>query len=184
MGPSFRQGSGRICLDFIRTLRRRGTADAIEELPDPDALGAWLRQCGPVAASRVTVAEVLAARQLREAIFMLVTAGRGSGLATCDPSARDRVNKAAAQPTPAPALDAAGQLSWQADEPVSATLALIARDALDLVASPTIDKVRDCASPECQAMFLDSSRPGSRRWCSMDSCGNRAKKQALRARAR
>ncbi|MCZ0991112.1 CGNR zinc finger domain-containing protein [Streptomyces diastatochromogenes] len=59
----------------------------------------------------------------------------------------------------------------------------MARDALDLITSPALDRVRDCAGPTCGALFLDTSRPGTRRWCSMDTCGNRAKKQALRRKA-
>jgi predicted RNA-binding Zn ribbon-like protein len=178
----FRQGSGRICLDFIRTLRRRDSDSAVEELPDAAALGAWLRQCGPVTPARVTAGDVAAAHRLREAVFALIAAGRGAGVRTCDPAALELVNQVAAGPVPAPLLDAAGTVSWLAVRPVSATLALIARDAVDLVASPAIDRVRECASHDCQALFLDSSRPASRRWCSMDVCGNRAKKEAIRAR--
>jgi predicted RNA-binding Zn ribbon-like protein len=80
----------------------------------------------------------------------------------------------------APQLDSSARLRWEAGDPVAATLAVIARDAIDLVTSPAIARVRDCANPECNAMFLDSSRPGSRRWCSMGTCGNQAKKSALR----
>ncbi|GAA2297119.1 CGNR zinc finger domain-containing protein [Nonomuraea roseoviolacea subsp. roseoviolacea] len=36
-------------------------------------------------------------------------------------------------------------------------------------------RVRPCAHPECILWFLDVSKNGSRRWCSMESCGNRAK---------
>ena len=42
----FREGAGRLCLDFIRTLRYRGTPSQTEELPDGAALAAWIRQCG------------------------------------------------------------------------------------------------------------------------------------------
>ncbi|WP_018505625.1 CGNR zinc finger domain-containing protein [Parafrankia discariae] len=80
-------------------------------------------------------------------------------------------------------MDVSGTLHWHADNPVSATLALVARDALDLAASSAIARVRGCANPSCGAVFLDSSRPGTRRWCSMDRCGNLAKKNALRGRA-
>lgn len=37
------------------------------------------------------------------------------------------------------------------------------------------DRIRGCANPECVLWFLDTSRPGTRRWCSMASCGNRDK---------
>jgi predicted RNA-binding Zn ribbon-like protein len=37
------------------------------------------------------------------------------------------------------------------------------------------DRVRGCANSECVLWFLDTSRPGTRRWCSMAACGNRDK---------
>ncbi|MFF8730948.1 CGNR zinc finger domain-containing protein [Streptomyces sp. NPDC015171] len=179
----FRQGAGRPCLDFIRTLRHRGTAEAVEELPDAEALAAWVRQCGPcpAAVDDAAAASVRTARELREAVHRLIGAARAGG--TPDARARTLVNEAAAHAVPVPALTASGQLAWHADDPVRAMLALVARDALDLVTSPALDRVRDCAGTACGAVFLDTSRPGTRRWCSMDTCGNRAKKQALRHRA-
>ena len=48
-------------------------------------------------------------------------------------------------------------------------------NAGDLLAGPRLDRVRCCANPECGWLFLDDSRAGKRRWCSMQSCGNRAK---------
>ncbi|MEV7028111.1 ABATE domain-containing protein, partial [Kitasatospora sp. NPDC093558] len=45
--PRFRSGSGRLCLDLLRTLRRRGTAHAVDELDTPEALRAWVAQFGP-----------------------------------------------------------------------------------------------------------------------------------------
>lgn len=36
-------------------------------------------------------------------------------------------------------------------------------------------RIRPCGNPECVLWFLDVSRPGSRRWCSMAGCGNHAK---------
>jgi len=42
--------------------------------------------------------------------------------------------------------------------------------------------VRQCAADDCALMFVDTSRPGQRRWCSMDLCGNRSKTQSYRRR--
>ncbi|HEU5030627.1 MAG TPA: ABATE domain-containing protein [Spirillospora sp.] len=198
----FRQGAGRPCLDFIRTLRHRGAPGAVEELADPAALDAWIRQFGPYdtgrngeqaaetdgepdgeqAGGRADAADLLAARALREAIHRLVTAALDGGPATCDPAPRDLVNAAATRPVPVPALDPAGRLRHHAEDPVTAMLAVLARDALDLVTSTALDRVRACAGDRCGALFLDTSRPGTRRWCSMNTCGNRAKKDALHAR--
>jgi predicted RNA-binding Zn ribbon-like protein len=46
------------------------------------------------------------------------------------------------------------------------------------------DRVRRCAHPACVLWFYDTSRNGTRRWCSMETCGNRAKAGRHYARAR
>lgn len=46
------------------------------------------------------------------------------------------------------------------------------------------DRVRRCGHPDCVLYFFDTSRNGTRRWCSMDACGNRAKAGRHYARAR
>ena len=43
-----------------------------------------------------------------------------------------------------------------------------------LVGAPSV-RLRQCANERCLWLFLDDSKNGSRRWCSMQSCGNRAK---------
>ena len=64
------------------------------------------------------------------------------------------------------------------EQGLNAALALLAPvlwSAGDLLAGARLDRVRRCANPECGWLFLDDSRVGKRRWCSMQSCGNRAK---------
>jgi predicted RNA-binding Zn ribbon-like protein len=51
----------------------------------------------------------------------------------------------------------------------------IARSAAELLTSETLSRVRECGGATCTWLFLDASRNRSRRWCSMESCGNRAK---------
>lgn len=187
----FRQGAGRLCLDFVRTLRYRGTPEVSEELAEPEALAAWVRQCGPYGDRPVptpSLDQLRDARALREAVYGVIRAAMSQGgpdvPATIPAAARHRLNSAAASPLPIPRLTPAGTLAWQAGDPITAALALIARDALELATSPTqLPRLRPCASPTCGALFLDHSRPGTRRWCSMDICGNQAKKAGLRARA-
>ncbi|MFE2432803.1 CGNR zinc finger domain-containing protein [Streptomyces sp. NPDC059373] len=183
----FRQGAGRLCLDFIRTLRYRGTASPTEELGDAHALADWVRQCGPCGADSAVPlpaeVDVEETHVLREAIHDLISAVREGGEAgSCGRGAREEINRAAAGEVPVPRLEASGSIQWRADDPVRATLALVARDALDLVTSPAVTRLRNCAGPDCGAIFLDNSRPGTRRWCSMDTCGNRAKKETLRSK--
>ena len=52
----------------------------------------------------------------------------------------------------------------------------IARDAIALLESEMASRVKRCpGSGDCGWLFLDSSKNASRRWCSMEGCGNRAK---------
>lgn len=183
-GTPFRFGAGRPCLDFIRTLRHRGRPDQSEELPDGPALLAWTAQADLLLPSTPPArAEVTRARQLREAIAQLLDAARSpAGVAACPPAALRVLNQAAAAPPPAPSLDPSGQLRHNAGHPAQAVLSLLARDALDLVTSPALTRLKNCANPDCRIIFLDTSRPGARRWCSMDTCGNRAKKHTYTAK--
>lgn len=52
---------------------------------------------------------------------------------------------------------------------------LIAYEAALFLESDRLEKLRRCANPKCVLLFVDTSRSGKRRWCSMDVCGNRSK---------
>jgi predicted RNA-binding Zn ribbon-like protein len=43
-------------------------------------------------------------------------------------------------------------------------------------------RIRICSAYDCQWVFVDHSRPGTGKWCSMKACGNRAKNKAYRQR--
>ncbi len=54
----------------------------------------------------------------------------------------------------------------------------IIHDIADYLTSEHIEKTRACASDDCDLYFVNQSRNGRRRWCSMSTCGNRAKVNA------
>ena len=58
--------------------------------------------------------------------------------------------------------------------------------AAALLRDGPLDRLRQCPGPDgwCGWLFLDRSRNGSRRWCSMALCGNPAKMRARAARKR
>jgi hypothetical protein len=60
---------------------------------------------------------------------------------------------------------------------------LAARNYLELL-STAPDRIRRCAHDACVLHFLDTSRNGTRRWCSMAACGNRAKASRHYARTK
>ncbi len=51
----------------------------------------------------------------------------------------------------------------------------VVRAAADLLTSAELRRLRVCAAEDCSWLFLDTSKNRSRRWCDMDTCGNRAK---------
>jgi predicted RNA-binding Zn ribbon-like protein len=180
----FRSGAGRLCLDFIRTLRYRGRAGETEELPAVEHWDAWRRQFGLGEQTDPDPDRAAQARHLRESIARLVAAVADSGVTAIRPADLAAVNAAAAHPVPAPHLTPSGSLRRVSDHPGAAVRAVLARDALELVAGPDLARLRRCADPECRLLFVDTSRPGQRRWCAMSGCGNRAKKAEQRARER
>jgi predicted RNA-binding Zn ribbon-like protein len=75
------------------------------------------------------------------------------------------------------------QWSWRAGEKaLERILWPIVLAVADLLTSPDVKRVHKCASPTCGRLFLDTSKNGSKRWCDMKTCGNRAKVRLHRQR--
>lgn len=70
---------------------------------------------------------------------------------------------------------------WQPSEELHAPLWPIVHDGAQLLTSPRIRNLRQCG--ECDWLFLDQSKNGSRRWCKK-TCGDRVKARRYYARAR
>ncbi|WP_297512615.1 ABATE domain-containing protein [uncultured Caulobacter sp.] len=177
----FRFRGGRLPLDLTATLAGRISGAHRESLNAPADLDRWLVAAGLTdRAAGSTADDLLAARALREALYALATA-RAEGRALPD-AGREALNAFAAQPAAAPWLDPAGDRRLHGG--VRALLASVAREAIELLGGPDGQRVRQCQGPTCAILFLDTSRAGDRRWCSMSACGNRAKVAAFRQRER
>lgn len=165
--------TGRMCLDLTHT-GGEGEAARWEILHEPpDAarfLGIIIETEPPV----VYESDMPAIRQLRQAISDMA---RSRAVGAPQPAgAAPVINAAAAKAPLVPQLvNSSGRLM-----PGDATqsLSTISRDAIDLFSSPLADRIRVCAADDCGLLYVDTSRPGTRRWCSMDWCGDRAKKRA------
>lgn len=53
---------------------------------------------------------------------------------------------------------------------------------IDTLDNTSIERIRECEHPECILYFVDTSKSGKRRWCSMELCGNRQKAAEFYAR--
>jgi predicted RNA-binding Zn ribbon-like protein len=67
-------------------------------------------------------------------------------------------------------------------DPIDDALARLADPIVHEISGGRPDRVRICADDTCRWIFYDASPTGRRRWCSMASCGNRAKAARHRAR--
>jgi predicted RNA-binding Zn ribbon-like protein len=61
---------------------------------------------------------------------------------------------------------------------------LLSLAAFDLLQTLPHERTRECESPRCTTIFVDSSRGGQRRWCDMATCGNQAKSRRHYERTR
>lgn len=168
----FRLGLGHPVLEFLATLARRRD-EPKERLEAPSDLRRWLEVSGLAANARCDAKLLSEARELREAIFLLLDAARrGTRVA---PETRELINRWAREPTRVPQINAARRVTQIGPAPARAALTHLAVAAIELATGPELDRIRNCADPGCSLMFIDRSRPGRRRWCSMERCGNRAK---------
>jgi len=185
--------AGDPALDFANTLHWRGGSE-VDFLPDYRSLAEWAVPGGLLAdAERAmviefatawpTVAETAhsAAIALRVAwrkCLDLRTRGDTSPSRYRDSAARLRnlIGTALADP----------QLFISSDGYGTRVLYLpVARAALAIASLELIPgdrKLGRCEGDPCGGFFLNTSRSKPRRWCSMDSCGNRAKVRGFRSR--
>lgn len=173
-GGSFFFDAGAVCLDFAHT-GGEGPYAKFESLHAPGDLAAWL--ASPPLSADVVVSddELAAALRLRQAIWVAAHAAAGGVAVPAVVVAA--INAAAAEPCLVPQLGA----GWGAPT-APQVLSTLARELIALLSGPSADRIRECDGDRCPLVFVDLSRPGSRRWCSMERCGNRHKVRTHRAR--
>ncbi|MFT4156912.1 MAG: CGNR zinc finger domain-containing protein [Microbacterium sp.] len=179
IGARWHFDSGALCLDFAYTGDFGYDNPAWERLHSPRDLSAWLVDRYGSLQDTADSDALSWAKELRSTITAIARA-RADDTAPA-PSHVDALNSWAAQPDIAPALAGGSVAPEQAS--VARALATIARDAVDVFARGS-SRIRRCASDDCGLVFFDGSRPNSRRWCSMQHCGNRTKVRTHRIRTK
>jgi predicted RNA-binding Zn ribbon-like protein len=147
--------------------------ERFETLRNTADLAAWAATVVGVRGITASRADLVDAKQFRSALWRCADAvidGRPPAVAD-----RRALNEAA-RPTPiTPQLAADGTSSWRRPVSAAAVLSTVARDAIDLFGGPRASRLKSCQGVNCSMPFVDTSRSGTRRWCSMERCGNRAK---------
>jgi predicted RNA-binding Zn ribbon-like protein len=156
-----------LALDFANTT----------EGPDKDHLRTyadlvtWARRAGALPpTARVTRGDLDRARELRAAIAEVFTTGG---------ALRPLLDFYAEAVRAGTIVD--GAFTWTGRHP-DRPLWPIAVAAVDLLRSDRVARVKQCDN--CPWLFVDLSRNGSRRWCSMDECGVHVKMRRYRASRR
>lgn len=163
--------TGRPALDLVHT-GGEGELAVWEIIGNTDELSRWLGVILDVDGVRATTDDMSPMRELRAAIARVAygLAARRSP----PPSDVAAINALAAVPPLVPALRPDGAREY-VEPTAAAALSTLARDAIDLFSGPFASRIRVCSAADCGLLFVDTSRPGRRRWCSMQRCGNLAK---------
>jgi predicted RNA-binding Zn ribbon-like protein len=178
------------CLDYANTRLWRGSAAPVEQLGVLSDVLDWI--AGIAGLSADTSAALLAwsaanpgdaaslfaaAIALRELVYRVFSAvASGAPVPEADLVA---LNAALAEAPPRAGLARlAGAYAWRIDHvslSAPALLAPILWSAADLLVQAPHRRIHQCANPQCLWLFIDASKNGTRRWCDMTACGNRAK---------
>jgi len=178
-----------LCLDFTDTVDWRTSAHTTDKLDSYQALLEWSSGKGILDQRQVGIlsrkvprgdwAHALAdAVRLREAIYRIfsATAHRRRANQGDVGILNEYLGRGLSRAVVRETGDAYGW-GWIEDVTPDMMLYPIANSAAMLLTSEDLGRVRECANEEegCGSLFLDCSKSQSRRWCSMESCGNRAK---------
>jgi predicted RNA-binding Zn ribbon-like protein len=182
-----RLDGGHLALDFVNTvggLRDDPPDPDDEALETYDDLVAWSRRVGLTpgggrlnrAAEQRAVARAHELRALIYAIFRACADGReprSRDLARLRDAEREALGHAELVP---------GGWRWPPSRDLESPLRPIAHAAVELLTHGPLDRIKTCGN--CRWLFLDHSRNGSRRWCSMEGCGTEVKARRFVERRR
>jgi predicted RNA-binding Zn ribbon-like protein len=185
------------CLDFVNTEPVQA-GERVELLGGFGDLARWLREAGVLSAdaARLAVARWDGTGEgrgvFREALKLRAALRAGAErLAAGKPVGDEMVeaiNRVLAYRPAYPRLVRAGKRYTSRLEPVSTSplhlLVPVAESAAWLLEHGEPSMVRRCEGPRCVLLFYDTTRNKSRRWCSMEECGSRAKAVAYYRRSR
>ena len=173
--------------DFVNSIDQRryveqGVAhEPGDELETPAQLEKWLQSRSLLkSGTRISPAEHREALELRTALRQFL-----SSSPTQQTAAAIELERSAARFPLSVTASRKRSLDLQ---PVvrraSSGLGSVLAELVRLSDSGRLERMKMCSSDECHWIFYDRSKPGNRRWCSSDRCGNREKTRAYRDRQR
>lgn len=186
---------GNAALDFVNTASEWGSGEPEDRLGGPEGFGKWAKLAGllndtdlarlkkelrddPAAADAVFKKAVA----LRAALWRIFNAVASDGeVSDGDLETLDRSKMSAARNSKIVCEGGEFKRCCKTEAPtLERALRLIVEAAEDLLLNGRLDRLHSCGGATCEWMFLDLSKNGRRRWCSMATCGNDAKVKKFR----
>jgi predicted RNA-binding Zn ribbon-like protein len=183
--------SGDLSLDFANTLDWHASDKPEETLNQYEDLVSWGEEAGLVSVETArrlrrlaveqpqqTQAAYVFALRVREAIYRIFSSRyAGKSIPETDLALLNSLIREAMAHLEIRPVDGGMRWEWSPEiDGINLILWPVARSAAELLTSERASRVHECEDDRgCGFLFIDQSKNQSRRWCSMDSCGNRAK---------
>lgn len=173
----------RLCLDLVNSANWSGETVMDETLERPDDVAVWAGRALAVAPWPVPEHLPARLRACRGAVRRLFVACAEGAAAPGD--ALLALNRLVGGASPRLATSG-GRFVCAPPEGSDGEwlIGTFARSALELLLSADRQALRVCPGERCGWIFLDRTRGRTRRWCRMETCGNRAKARAHYRRRR
>ncbi|MEJ1241650.1 CGNR zinc finger domain-containing protein [Chryseolinea sp. T2] len=183
-----RLDGGALCLDYVNTVPDRKDGSGRDLVKSFHELLYWARKAKAIESSAFTTLERAAAERSRGAKEFFTQAIQLRTLIydlfyplsqkqRIKPTDLDSFNKVMARYSPHLQMAAeSGEIvlrwAFDADQFLRITGPIV-KSAQDVLLSGKLERIKEC--PRCGWLFLDTSKNGMRRWCSMEDCGSNAK---------
>lgn len=189
-GPVHHVFGGKLCLDYVNTVDAWSRPATREDLPDYKALLDWCWQMKALPDSAIHALRTQAAAHprnaaaahaqavaLRSSLYRLFTAAIDRKRpATADLDLLNTLATAARSKQRLVPGGASWSLALTGGGDLASPMLAVALSAQELLISSELGRVKRCPGPVgCGWLFLDQSKNRTRRWCSMEHCGTRAK---------
>ncbi|AZS36661.1 hypothetical protein CVS47_01268 [Microbacterium lemovicicum] len=154
--------------------------DGADTLQTPDDLRAYLEVNPYTGVMRKDQAEIDAVRDIRQRLRQLWEVDRDAAVPLVNEMLRDG--------RALPRLVIHDGYDWHIhatddDAPLATRILVEAAMAfVDVIRADEYDRVRVCSADDCESVYIDYSKNGSKRYCDTGNCGNRMNVNAYRRR--
>ena len=176
-GRAETSGGVELVMAFVNTTEFEGDKDL---LATEQQARDWLQNLDLMGEEPLAESERLRLVEVREALRALIGTGHGCHIGPESLAVLDSAGRTARLTL---AFSSEGSATLQTDATgIDRALGRIFGAIYTAMIDGTWSRLKTCENPQCRWAFHDQSKNHSAKWCSMQSCGNRMKARAYRAR--